>query len=573
MSRTVCLVYSRDVCSVSFPGAELSHPDARAPPGQPHSPSQQHIQFTMDALKTQHTALTNLINTLAHLDANFTSARASPLPSTAEEDDNSPTPSRFSAPLGRLPKRTPTMDTASESLNEWFDAQEGFDGAQEFLLDFQPPSEEPGGQILGSDSHSSLGRFVDSSVDTDSDEEARVPDKDARSATINRDAPVVRRSRLPTGPVGDEGSLFAILKKNVGKDLSTIAFPVTFNEPLTLLQRVAEEVEYYDLLRQAAETIDPVERLRYVAAFAVSSYAHTQFRTGRKGLSVLYLRSTRRHLVDSAFINSNPMLAETFEDVRMKFIAEKVSHQPLVMAYHADGEGWELYATSAGRTKFWGKSLEIIPIGTIHVKIGDDHFEWKKPSSFMRNLMMGTKYLEHCGKLTIDNTSTDACCVLDFKQSGYWADSNVVSGTIFSPSGKIVTYLEGKWNDQIAQTMDSSNFRILWRMTPFPKDAPEFYGFTSFGITLNEIASDLVGKLPPTDSRYRPDVRALEEGNLDLAEQEKTRVEEMQRERRRRGAEPEPRWFKQVGEEWIYKGGYWEARARGWTDVKVGHLW
>jgi hypothetical protein len=48
------------------------------------------------------------------------------------------------------------------------------------------------------------------------------------------------------------------------------------------------------------------------------------------------------------------MLAETFEDVRMKYIAEKVQHHPFAMAYHAEGEGWELYATSAGKTKFWG---------------------------------------------------------------------------------------------------------------------------------------------------------------------------------------------------------------------------
>jgi oxysterol-binding protein-related protein 3/6/7 len=50
------------------------------------------------------------------------------------------------------------------------------------------------------------------------------------------------------------------------------------------------------------------------------------------------------------------MLAETFEDVRMKYIAEKVRHHPFAMAYHAEGEGWELYATSAGKTKFWGSS-------------------------------------------------------------------------------------------------------------------------------------------------------------------------------------------------------------------------
>lgn len=54
------------------------------------------------------------------------------------------------------------------------------------------------------------------------------------------------------------------------------------------------------------------------------------------------------------FIYSNPMLGETFEESRMKFIAEKVQHQPLEIAYHAEGNGWELTATSCGKTKFWG---------------------------------------------------------------------------------------------------------------------------------------------------------------------------------------------------------------------------
>jgi len=48
------------------------------------------------------------------------------------------------------------------------------------------------------------------------------------------------------------------------------------------------------------------------------------------------------------------MLAETFEDTRMKFIAEKVGHHPVELAYHAEGDEWELSATSAGKTKFWG---------------------------------------------------------------------------------------------------------------------------------------------------------------------------------------------------------------------------
>lgn len=49
------------------------------------------------------------------------------------------------------------------------------------------------------------------------------------------------------------------------------------------------------------------------------------------------------------------MLGETFEDIRMKFIAEKVRHNPLEIAYHAEGKKWDLTAVSAGKTKFWGK--------------------------------------------------------------------------------------------------------------------------------------------------------------------------------------------------------------------------
>lgn len=62
--------------------------------------------------------------------------------------------------------------------------------------------------------------------------------------------------------------------------------PVSFNEPLTLLQKCAEEIEYYDLLSQAAHSDDPLDRMCLVAAFAVSTYANTKHRTGRKGLYV-----------------------------------------------------------------------------------------------------------------------------------------------------------------------------------------------------------------------------------------------------------------------------------------------
>ncbi|KAJ3325533.1 Oxysterol-binding protein, partial [Gonapodya sp. JEL0774] len=88
--------------------------------------------------------------------------------------------------------------------------------------------------------------------------------------------------------------------------------PTSFNLPLSLLQSIAEEFEYADLLDKAAHMEDPVDRIAFVAAFAVSGYAHTRNRCGRKPF--------------------NPLLGETYELIRadkgFRFIAEKVVHHP-----------------------------------------------------------------------------------------------------------------------------------------------------------------------------------------------------------------------------------------------------
>lgn len=48
-------------------------------------------------------------------------------------------------------------------------------------------------------------------------------------------------------------------------------------------------------------------------------------------------------------------------------------------------------------------------------------------------------------------------------------------------------------------------------------------------MSLNEIEPDMGKKLCPTDSRLRPDIRKLEQGDIDGAAIEKTRLEEKQR--------------------------------------------
>ncbi|KAK7688362.1 hypothetical protein QCA50_008734 [Cerrena zonata] len=70
-------------------------------------------------------------------------------------------------------------------------------------------------------------------------------------------------------------SLWAVLKNSIGKDLTKISFPVFFNEPTSMLQRMAEDMEFSECLDAAASERDPHRRIAFVAAFAMSNYSST----------------------------------------------------------------------------------------------------------------------------------------------------------------------------------------------------------------------------------------------------------------------------------------------------------
>lgn len=79
--------------------------------------------------------------------------------------------------------------------------------------------------------------------------------------------------------------------------MSFFSCQVNFNEPISMLQRLSEDLEYYELLDKAAKCQSSLEQLCYVAAFTVSSYSTTIHRTGKP---------------------FNPLLGETFELDRLR---------------------------------------------------------------------------------------------------------------------------------------------------------------------------------------------------------------------------------------------------------------
>ncbi|PAA50215.1 hypothetical protein BOX15_Mlig023838g2 [Macrostomum lignano] len=94
---------------------------------------------------------------------------------------------------------------------------------------------------------------------------------DSSVATFSSDSRHQIRSQLPVEMKPRTGfSFWEFMKNCIGKELTRIAMPISFNEPLSFLQRVTEYLEYSKLLFQAARSDDPVQRLEYIAALVVS---------------------------------------------------------------------------------------------------------------------------------------------------------------------------------------------------------------------------------------------------------------------------------------------------------------
>ncbi|XP_036183758.1 oxysterol-binding protein-related protein 3 isoform X6 [Myotis myotis] len=443
----------------------------------------------------------------------------------------------------------------TDSLSEFFDAQE-------VLL--SPSSSEN----EGSEDDSYVSDISDNlsldNLSNDLDNERQTLGSVPESGG---EAKCRRRTCLPAPcPSSSSVSLWNILRNNIGKDLSKVAMPVELNEPLNTLQRLCEELEYSELLDKAARIPSALERMVYVAAFAVSAYASSYYRAGSKPF--------------------NPVLGETYECIRedkgFRYFSEQVSHHPPISACHAESENFVFWQDVRWKNKFWGKSMEIVPIGTTHVTLPafGDHFEWNKVTSCIHNILSGQRWIEHYGEIVIKNLNDDSChCKVNFIKAKYWStNSREIEGTVFDKSGKAVHRLFGKWHESIYYGGPSSS-TCVWRANPMPKDYEQYYGFTQFALELNEIDSSLKTLLPPTDTRFRPDQRFLEEGNVEEAEVQKQRVEQLQRDRRRvleeNNVEHQPRFFrKSADDSWVSNGTYLELRKDlGFSKLDHPVLW
>ncbi|SPO26277.1 related to SWH1 - Member of an oxysterol-binding protein family [Ustilago trichophora] len=389
------------------------------------------------------------------------------------------------------------------------------------------------------------------------------------------------RTQMPIGKDDRPSvSLWAILKNNIGKDLTKISFPVSFNEPTSMLQRMAEDMEFSECLDAAAMQEDSTKRIAYVAAFAMSNYSSTIGRIAKP---------------------FNPLLGETFEymrpDKKYRYYSEQVSHHPPISACFAQSPTWEYMGCVDAKSKFLGRTFEIRPTGVAHVNLkvprkwvktdkelksapmlADDHvlehYSWNKVTTSVSGFIVGSPTIDHFGDMEVTNHATGDRCVLTFKPRGWRGkDAYEIRGSVYDAQGNMRWDIAGRWNSQLVarkcgagsgdlnpdQSVDApdgqiataqplAEYLLLWRNSEKP---PTPFNLTPFAITLNSCPDDLRPWLAPTDCRLRPDLSAFESGKFDQANDLKQKLENHQRETRRKretGELPphEPRWFKRT---------------------------
>jgi len=213
--------------------------------------------------------------------------------------------------------------------------------------------------------------------------------------------------------------------------------------------------------------------------------------------------------------------------------------------------------------------------------------------------------------MVLKNLKTGDVCTLHFEKCGWLGKGrNEVSGHVKDSTGKDALHISGKWSESISikwlydggkEPKDTTV--VAWKRGP--NNFIGKYKLTDFVLRLNEMDKEYEQLLPATDSRLRPDRRALEKGDMGEAAIMKQKMEERQRldrkNRSAKGEEWKPRWFKQIPEEtasgdyppasssltssaelnnsnhggassdsssntgasiWVYCGDYWEQREK-----------
>ena len=338
--------------------------------------------------------------------------------------------------------------------------------------------------------------------------------------------------------------------------------PVYFNEPISMGQKQCEKFKYIDLLINAGKEPSREKQMCYIAAFLIGE------------IFVNLGRSLKPF---------SPIIGETYEyfdnSKNFRFFSEHVCHKPQINAYIAETPEFAYYGDTLNSTSFkiFKGCLELVfkNKAHIHCKKTGDHYIFNPPNVYMKGLMKPPLYNDYSGTTIIQNTTdTSYRCEIKFIEEGWTPDSlGNFEGMVFKDYETVVYLLKGNWKKEIYMTDPEGNNRIdlltLDENQEYLKNTVDEYVIPEYSCALNQITPELEKILPKNDSRYRMDMRLLEEKvETDEAQSYKERYEQKQR-TELCGDDHKILFFNELSSPetedkyYIPNGKYWEYRKKG----------
>ncbi|KAK4156864.1 Oxysterol-binding protein-like protein OBPalpha [Chaetomidium leptoderma] len=336
----------------------------------------------------------------------------------------------------------------------------------------------------------------------------------------------------------DQGNVLShiISQLRPGADLSRVVLPTFILEPRSMLERITNFMCHPEMLLPIPEIDDPVERFVAVVKFYLSGW-HIRPPGVKKPL--------------------NPVLGEIFtcywdfpDNTRAYYISEQTSHHPPKSSYFymVPGHNIRVDGTLKPRSKFLGNSAASMMEGTAILSLlnrGVDPLKGERyiltqPNMYARGILFGKMKYELGDHSFVRCPETGLSADLEFKTKGWVSGTyNAIGGVIKNDhTGEILYELSGLWSEEMfirdVKTGQKEMFFNALKVKPSPP-----------------ICRPLEEQHDRESQRlWAKTAQAVKERNHELATEEKTKIEEAQREEAAKrvhdGVEWHPKLFRAV---------------------------
>ncbi|KAL2013147.1 hypothetical protein VTN00DRAFT_672 [Thermoascus crustaceus] len=321
-----------------------------------------------------------------------------------------------------------------------------------------------------------------------------------------------------------------------GADLSRVVLPTFILEPRSMLERITNFMAHPETLLPMSEIDDPLERFVSVVRFYLSGW-HIKPPGVKKPL--------------------NPILGETFtcywdypDGTRGYYISEQTSHHPPKSSYFfmAPEHNIRIDGTLKPRSKFLGNSAASIMEGIAILRLlnrGSDkqrgeRYILTQPNMYARGILFGKMKYELGDHSFVRCPENNLVADIEFKTKGYFSGTyNAIGGTIKNEkTGETYYEISGLWNGEMyLKNVATGKKEVLFNATNAKHTPP--------------LARPLEEQSERESQRlWHSTVKALLARNHELATDEKTKIEDRQREeaakRADEGVEWRPRLFRPV---------------------------